>query len=101
VPEVVKYIVPIALGHLIGVIIKRRPPQPLLTAVVVALAFFVSANAAGVVLGNLAAFFLTSLLYAKALVVVTATWAHLWTKAAPGARRGGPLSPSTWRRRLR
>jgi len=88
--EVVKYVAPIAFGYLIGVIIKRRPPQLLFTVVVVALVFFVSANAAGVVLGNLATFLVASLLYALTLVVVTAVLGSLVDRGGAGGSVGRP-----------
>jgi len=88
--EVVKYVAPIVFGYLVGAIIKRRPPQLLFTVVVVALVFFVSANAAGAVLGNLATFLVVSLLYALALVVVTTVLGSLADRGSAGGPAGRP-----------
>ncbi len=84
-----KYVVPIVLGYGVGRALRRRPPGFLFTAVVVVLVFFVAANAATVVLSNIGVFLAVSILYALALVFVTAVLGSFVNKlgAAGAARR--------------
>jgi len=90
---IAKYVVPIVLGYAVGKSLRRRPPGFLFTAVVVVLVFFVAANAATVVLRNIGVFLAVSVLYALALVFVTAILGSFVNKPeATGAARRPVIS---------
>jgi uncharacterized membrane protein YbjE (DUF340 family) len=77
-----KYLVAIAIGYLAGRMLRWRSQAFLFVAVVVMLVFFVTAEAAGVVLGNAGAFLAISTLYALSLVLVTGLLGSLFDKPA-------------------
>ncbi|MEM3996789.1 MAG: LysO family transporter [Pyrobaculum sp.] len=88
--EAVKYLAVIAAGYAFGRAVRRRPPAFLFTALVVALVFFVAAEAADVVWRNVGAFVLIAASYALALVLSAAALGTAFDREKSFQKPGRP-----------
>lgn len=89
--DVVKYMLPLAVGYAVGKAARVRPPSWLFTALVAVLVFAVSANASGAVLSNPGLYLAVSLVYSLALVLTSAVLGSVFDRRREGRGAGKPL----------